>query len=147
MEEENSQEKQQEFQRMVTELRESQQDVESLQNQIEILSSSINEIENTIETVGSMENVELGTEILVPIGSGTYITAELKDANRLLSDIGAQLVAERKPEEVVKLLKKEKKDFEESLDRAQNRLKELNEKIEDLRPKVQQLMISAQEGS
>lgn len=140
MKENESQEDQQEVQRVVAELREAQQNVESLQSHIEMLSSLIGEVESTRETVDGLEDVEPGTEILVPLGSGTYVTAEIKSTDKLLSELGADLVAERSSNGVNKLLKKQKKDFENSLEQAQNKLKELTEKIEDLRPRAQKLL-------
>lgn len=140
MKENESQDDQQEVQRVVAELREAQQNVESLQSHIEMLSSLIGEVESTRETVDGLEDVEPGTEILVPLGSGTYVTAEIKSTDKLLSELGADLVAERSSNGVNKLLKKQKKDFENSLEQAQNKLKELTEKIEDLRPRAQKLL-------
>lgn len=137
---------QQEFQRIASEIREVQQNIETLQSQSELLSDSIEEVENTIETVEGMEDVESGTEILVPIGSDTYMPAEIKSTDRFLSSLGADLVAERKPQEVIKLLNKQKKDFEDSLDRIEDRIEELNEEIEDLREKGQKLMSESQQS-
>lgn len=140
MEEKESQDDQQEVQRVVTELREAQQNVESLQSHIEMLSSLISEVENTRETVDGLEDVDPGTEILVPLGSGTYITAEIKSTDKILSELGADLVAERSSDGVNKLLKKQKKDFENSIEQARDKLKELTKKIEDLRPRAQKLL-------
>lgn len=139
--EENEQE---EFQQIATELREAQQRIEALERQTEVINNSINEIENTTETVKGMEEMKSGTEILVPIGSGSYVTAEVKNPDRILSNLGADLVAERKPEEVTKLLEKQKKDFENSLQQTQEKIEELKDKIEELRPKAQELMAKAQ---
>lgn len=146
MEEERSQKNQQEFQRILTELRGTQQNIESLQAQAEVLSNSIEETEVTLETIEGTKNAEEGKEILVPIGSDTYIPAEIKNPDKVLSNIGVDLVSERGPEEVMKLLNKQKKDFEESLEKIRNRIEELNEKIEDLRPEAQKLMQKSQES-
>lgn len=132
------------IQQIVTELRQSQQEVENLQSQVEILSSSLEEVEVSIETVEGIEDFESGQEILVPIGSGSYVPAEIKDPERILSELGADLVAEKNPEEVKKLLEKRKSDFEDSLEQTRERMEELREKIEELRPKAQRLMAQAQ---
>lgn len=137
---------QEEFQRLASEIREAQQNVESLQKQSDLLSDSIEEVENTLETVEGMDDVEPGTEVLVPIGSDTYLPAELKTTDRFLSNLGADLVAERGPKEVEKLLEKQEKDFQESLERIQDRIEELNEEIEELRGKGQELVSQSQQA-
>ncbi len=128
MEEEAPGEKQEKAQQVVGELREAQQNVENLQTQSKILSNSIEEIKTTIETVEGLEDVEPGTEILVPIGSDSYIPAEIKSTESVLSNLGADLVAEQSPKEVTKLLEKQEKDFEESLEKIQDRIEELEGK-------------------
>lgn len=146
MEKESPQGDQEEFRRVLADLREAQSQIESLQAQTEVLSDQMQEIENTMETLEGMEEVEEGTEILVPIGSGSYIPAEVKDPNKILSDIGAGLVAERTPKKVMDLVERWKSDLEESQERIQERIEELNEKVEELRPKAQQLLARRQAG-
>ncbi|KXB06910.1 hypothetical protein AKJ51_02520 [candidate division MSBL1 archaeon SCGC-AAA382A20] len=138
--------KQEELQQVVGELREAQQNVEILQSQSEELKNSINEIESTKETLEGIEEVEAGTELLVPLGSGSYLPVEAHKPDKVLMDLGADLVAERSPEKVSELIDKQKKDIEGSLEEIQNRIKKLNEKIEELRPKAQELIEEAQSG-
>ncbi len=132
-EEETPQAKQQKLQQMMTEIREAQQNIETLENQIEVINNSIAEIESTEETLEGIENIEPGTEILVPIGSGSYIPAEIKDPDKVLTELGADLVAERPPKKVTKLVEKEKNDLEDSLEKAQDRIEDLEDKIEELK--------------
>ena len=141
---ENEQETQEELQRVVSELRGAQQNVERLQNQINLLEDSIEEVEATIETIEGVKEFESGSRILVPIGAGSYIVAEVQNPDKILTDLGAELVAERKPDEAIESHEKQKTDLQTSLENTKDRLEELNEKIEDLRPKAQQLMGQSQ---
>ncbi len=146
-EEETPQEKQQKLQQMMGQIREAQQNIEALESQIEVINNSINEVESTEETLDGIENIDPGTEILVPIGSGSYIPAEIKDPERILTELGADLVAERPPKKVIKLVEKQKKDLEDSLEEAKERIEDLEDKIEELRPQAQQLMAEVRSGS
>lgn len=142
-----SDEERDEFQQELTELRDAQRTIERLEAQSEALSNSIEETESTMETLEGLEDAEAGSEILVPIGSGSYIPAEIKEPDRILSDLGSDLVAERSPKEVTKLLKKRKKDYEDSKEQAQEKIEELSDRIEELRPKLQSYMARAQAES
>ena len=144
MDEQITDEERKEFQQELAELREAQNTVERLEGQTEALSSRIEEIESTLETLDGLDDAESGSEILVPIGSGSFIPAEIKDPDRVLSNLGAELVAERPPKEVKKLLNKRKKDFENSREQAEEKIEELEDRIEELRPKMQKFMARAQ---
>ncbi len=134
------QQKQEELQKMMSEIRESQQNIEALEKQIEVINSSIKEVESTEETLEGIEDIESGSEILVPIGSGSYIPAVIKDTEKVLTELGADLVAESPPEKVIDLVGKRRKDLEESLEEAQERIDELKSNIEKMRPEAQKLM-------
>lgn len=133
-------ESQEDIQQIVGELREAQQNIEVLQSQKEVIQNSINEIESTKETLEGIEDVEPGTELLVPIGSGSYLPVEVQNPDRILSELGADLVAERPPEEVSKLIDKQKNDLEDSLETTEDKIEELTDKIEELRPKAQEMI-------
>lgn len=133
-------------QRIVGELRQAQQNVEKLQSQKEILTNSIEELENTMETVDKLENVEEGTEILVPIGAGSYVTAEIKQTDKILCDLGAELTAEKGHSETKKLLEKRKSELEDSLEENEQKIEDLNDRISELRPKAQKMMAQDQQG-
>ena len=147
MNERISPEEREEFQNELTELREAQRTIERLEAQSEALSNSIEEIKSTMETLEGLEDAETGSEILVPIGSGSFVPAEIKKPNKILSNLGSDLVAERSPKEVTKLLKKRKKDYENSKEQAQEKIEELSDRIEELRPKLQSYMARAQAES
>lgn len=146
MAEEKPEEGQEGFQRVVAELRQAQQRIENLEKQAEMLKNTMEEIENTKETLDGLKDISPGTEILVPIGAGSYIPAEVKDPDKVLSDLGAEIVAEKNPEDTKNYLENERKDFEKSIEKTEERIEELGEKVEELRPKAQKLMAQAQAG-
>ncbi len=145
--EEGPQEGEEEFRRVVSELRQTQQNIEALQERIEMIKTSIEEIEKTKETLEGLDDVESDTEIMVPIGSGVFVPAEIKNPENVLSEIGADLVAERAPEEVIKMLDKRKSDLKDSREEAEEKVEELEDKVEELRPKAQQLMSEREGGA
>lgn len=147
MEDEGPKESQEDIQRVINEIRQAQQNVEILEGQIGVISSSIEEIESTIETLENLEEADPDSEILVPIGAGSYLPAKIEDPDKVLSNLGADLVAERTPGKVTKMIEKRKKDLESSLDEARNRKEELEDRIDELRPQAQQMMARAQAES
>ncbi|KXB02968.1 hypothetical protein AKJ48_04360 [candidate division MSBL1 archaeon SCGC-AAA261O19] len=138
--EEKTEGESQELQKILLDLRESQQRAQGLQTQIKLLSNSVEEIDNTIGTIQGIKNMNSETDILVPIGGNSFLKAKLIETDKVLSGFGAELVAERNPDQAIEFLEQQKKEFNESIERARGELEKLSQHIEDLRPKAEELM-------
>lgn len=143
---EKTEDENQELQKILLDLRESQQRAQGLQSQMNLLSNSVEEIENTIETIQGIKKLDSETDILVPIGGNSFLKAKLIETNKVLSGFGAELVAERNPDQAIEFLEGQKKEFNESIERARGELEKLSQHIEDLRPKAEELMAKAEGG-
>lgn len=130
----------QELQKILTDLRQSQQRAQNLQNQMNYLSNSVEELKVTIETIQGMKKLDSQTDILVPIGSNSFLRAKLVEADKVLSGFGAELVAERDPDQAIKFLDDQKKEFNESIEQIEEEMENIQEHIEELRPKAEELM-------
>ncbi|KXB02380.1 hypothetical protein AKJ44_00585 [candidate division MSBL1 archaeon SCGC-AAA261F17] len=138
--EEKTEGESQELQKILLDLRESQQRAQGLQTQIKLLSNSVEEIDNTIGTIQGIKNMNSETDILVPIGGNSFLKAKLIETDKVLSGFGAELVAERNPDQAIEFLEQQKKEFNESIERARGELEKLSQHIEDLRRKAEELM-------
>ncbi|UCH02232.1 MAG: prefoldin subunit alpha [Candidatus Bathyarchaeota archaeon] len=77
--------------RMVFELRVLEETVNTLQTRIGFINAAIRELQIANETINGIKNEDKGSHILVPIGGGSYINAQITDTKNLLVGIGANV--------------------------------------------------------
>lgn len=135
----------QKLQQILIELENSGNAAEVLRRQIGVLSSSINEILMTTETIKGVESLKEDSEILVPIGSDSFIRAKTIETDKVLTGLGADVAAKREAKDAIDMLGRQKKEFEESIEKAREELEKLNKRIEELKPKAEQLLAKARE--
>ena len=96
--------------------------LESLARQEELLQLSLEEYMRAKETISRYRQAGKGAEILVPVGAGAFLIAQVKEDSKALINVGSDIV------------------FEEGVDRATERLderiKQLEEAIESLGERV-----------
>ncbi|KXB02599.1 hypothetical protein AKJ45_02700 [candidate division MSBL1 archaeon SCGC-AAA261F19] len=138
-----SREERQELQRVAIELEQAQQTSEKLERRIDLLSMSKSEIERATETVQGVNKLDAETEILVPIGSDSFIKAKLTRPDKVLSGLGGDLVAELGYEEAVEMLGKRRGEVEKSIEETEKKLQKISERIEGLKPRAEQLVAKA----
>lgn len=144
--EEFSEEDRQELQKVLINLEQLRQAAEELGNQIDVLSTRLSEFEATIDTIEGVKGIEEGTEILVPIGSDSYLISKLTEPDKVLSGLGANLVAERGSDEGIEALNKQKDEVEKAIGRLREEIGRVNNRIEELGPKAEQLLARAKKS-
>ncbi len=109
--------------------------IENLQKQVEALEISIQEHERAIETMESYRNMD-GDEILIPIGAGVFISANVNSKKSMIS-IGNNYFTELSPEGIVEKLKSRKGDMENLKSKLIQDLYKLQENYAVLSAKVE----------
>jgi len=85
-------EKQEKLQKLYVEFQVLNNSIKQLEKQNEALETQLMELMVTNQSLDDMKKVESGTEILVPISSGIYAKAELKDTNSFTVNVGSNIV-------------------------------------------------------
>ncbi|MAH33559.1 prefoldin subunit alpha [archaeon] len=85
------------------------QHIKQLEKQNTVLNSQMTELIITNQGLEDMKKVKKDTEILVPLSSGIYAKAELKDSNNFIVNVGSNLT-------IVKDLTSTKKLIETQVD-------------------------------
>jgi len=135
----------QRLQRILTELGDYQTTADLLRQQLSILASSISELSMTVETVKTIKGLKPDTEVLVPIGSDSFATAKVALTDRVITGLGANIVAERSVEDAVRMLEARITEFGQAMEQARQELEKLGERIEALRPEAERIFAKAKE--
>jgi prefoldin alpha subunit len=135
------------------ELRNLTNEIEQLQNQanvhnqnLELLTMSVQEMRQTVETLEELKNTEPGREILLPLGTGSFIKSTLKKNDRVIIGIGAGFSVEKEVDEAKAIVDKRIQETDTALQQTRERLAEISGRLEELTPHWQNLYRELSEG-
>jgi len=81
-----------------------EQQMQQVQKQLRIIDQQMQELNMTEQALDELKNTKAGTEILVPMASGIFVKAELKDNKDLAVNVGADTVVKKNVDEAKKLI-------------------------------------------
>lgn len=134
-----------ELQEMLIRIRQYQVQAEALAQQVAIAQSAISEHDTAISTIKSLKDTEKDSELLVPIGAGSYIHAKFNSVERIIVELGSGVSAERDSDGAVDILEGRKEDLGKSYTEANGRLAKLEQEIQRLQSIVQSAVNQAQQ--
>lgn len=138
--------KRQELQRVLMELEAYKRQMESLREEIQLLDSTMAELGSSLAALDALKENKAGTEILVSIGSGSFIRAELKDTGKVIVGAGAGVSIEKGVEEAKEILKKRGDEITGAMEKLQKGAVELNNRLVNLNEEYERLAREIQAG-
>lgn len=138
MENPKNMEERQKLEQMMAELNQLQQQGEAIAKQVEQLNISLTDIKSASEALKGIEG-QTGKEMLIPVGAGCFINAELKSED-IVVGVGAQVAVKKTREETVETLENETQEVEELIRTLTGQLDNINQTIATQRPEAERLM-------
>ena len=120
------------------------QQLESIEMQLQYLQSTLMDYQRAKMTVEQLNAVDDNSEILIPVGAGTFVSGSLKNASNVLIGIGAGIVIEKSVDEAMGKLDERIKRIQENLDKMVSLGQKIQFDAEELSHKTQQMMEEAQ---
>jgi len=118
----------------------------TLAKQLELIESSVNENLRAKETLLNYKKSGEDTELLVPIGGDVFIFASPKNNSKAISSVGAGVAVENSANETVKriddklkMLNDAGKKIAEDMEKTQNEIDDLSEKVEKMYAKLRNM--------
>ena len=134
---------QKKLQRILGELSSHQSTAEALHQHLSLLAASLSELSMTLEVIKTVKGLKPGTDILVPMGSDSFVTAKLATTEKVITGLGADVAAERSSEDALTVLEARRTELEQALNRAREELGRLEERMEALRPEAERILEKA----
>ena len=131
------------LQRILGELSNHQAAAEALRHHLSLLAASLSELSMTLEAIKTVKGLKPGTDILVPMGSDSFITAKLGTTDKVSTGLGADVAAERSTTDATVVLQDRRQELEQALGKAREELGKLGERIEALRPEAERILEKA----
>jgi len=138
-------EEREKLERILSELSDHQSTAEALRQHLSLLAASLSELSMTLEVINTVKRLKPGTDILVPMGSDSFITAKLGTTDKVITGLGADVAAERSSEDALKVLEVRRTELAQALDRARDELEKLGERMEALRPEAERILEKAKQ--
>lgn len=124
------------FRRLITELRLLEGTADALQSRINLVNAALTELAFASTTIEGLEKEAKGTPLLVPIGGGSFINAEVATTENMVVGMGAGVSVEKPREEAKQIIERRITELQKSLNTLQQQLAQV---VEQMRMKRQQL--------
>ena len=140
-----SKEEQQRLQQIFNELQNCEAMAELLKQQMNIMANSLTELSTTVETIKTIKGLKPNTEILVPIGSDSFVTAKLAVTDKVITGLGADVSAEQNVDGAKQMLETRIAELERVLEQARQELEKIGKQMEELRPEADRILTKTKE--
>lgn len=125
-----------EIRRLLAAYEQYQAQADEISHQLGLTQIASQGLERALGAVETLEEAEVGQEILVPIGSGSFIHGKLASRENVVLNVGAGVSIEKSPAEAKEILKLRKNEV---LD-GSKKLTEVLAKIDQEMQKIQGIM-------
>jgi prefoldin alpha subunit len=135
--------KEEEITRNLTLIEYYKEQLNALDTQSQYIQAALADYQKGKITIEQVKRIKEDSEILIPVGGGTFITGTVKNPNKVLMDIGAGYISEKTIEEGIKKIDERIKRVQESQERLLSQAQKLQIEANELSEKTQKLMNEA----
>lgn len=128
-----------EFRKLIVELRLLEQTAEALQSRINMVNAVITDLTYANRTLEGLEKEEKNPELFVPIGGSSYIKAKLGDRDKVIVGMGAGVSVEKTWQEAKDIIKKRLENLEKTKASLQQQFAQVAGKVDEDRNKLEAL--------
>ncbi len=136
--------KQQELQGIVGEIENYKRRMEELSRQGQLIENTALELNSTIEALNALAENKPGTTILVPLGSGSFARAELKDTEKVIVGIGSNISVEKNTADAKKVIETRVEELNSTFEKIQKTAIGVNNKLIELNSEYERLIRAIQ---
>lgn len=115
---------------LVNQHREFQKRAEMVQQQIGMVQISIEDCNRALNTVEEISNVSEGSEMMFPVGSGSFVYATISHVDKIVVDVGAGISVERPVADAKDILQRRKERLTTALDNMNNALLQISQQMQ-----------------
>jgi len=120
------------------------QQLESIDAQLQYLLTVLAEYQRAKTTVEQLHAADPNTEVLIPLGGGTFVNGSVKDTSNVLIGIGAGLVVEKSIDEALVKLDDRSKKIQQNQEKIVAIGQKIQSDAEELSKKTQKMIEEAQ---
>jgi prefoldin alpha subunit len=134
-----------ELQALMMEAEQYKRQMESINRQMQILETTIEELRGSMNALSALEENKAGTEILVSLGSGSFIRAKLMETEKVIVGVGSALSLEKTIPEARKFFEDRVKQAGDAQEKMRAAAAETTEAIQALDDEYRHLISHMQQ--
>jgi prefoldin alpha subunit len=119
------------------ELRELDGEIKKVNTHVENIDEQLSELQSNKQILSKFIELKSGDDLRVPLVSGVYFKAELKDTKHVMVNVGANVTVEKTPLEVIEILEGQVNELTEYRATLVGQMKQLIERIEKIQKEVE----------
>jgi prefoldin alpha subunit len=135
-----------EIRRLLAAYQQYQAQAEAIARQLGLTQLTAEGLDRALRAVEAMETAEEGTEMLVPIGSGSFIHAKLASKEKVVLNVGAGINIEKAPAEAKESLKVRKAEVVEGSKKLNEMLGKIDQEMQRIQAIMEKFEESQQQG-
>lgn len=120
--------------------------MEAINRQMQMMESTMEELRGSLAALSAIEETKEGTEVLVSIGSDSFIKAKLADTGRVIVGVGSSLSMEKSVPEARKYYEARLAQATEAQEKLRKAALETADAIRDLDEEYQRVVSHVQQG-
>jgi len=140
----SQQEKEKQLRRFVTEMRMMEGSVDVLNQRLQLLTASISELRLAQGSLRDLKGVESGNSLLVPVGGGVFMDAQLGDISKVVVGIGADVSVEMYYDKAVEEIGERLQEMEQAQGAVQQQLGQILAQLESHQGMAERLSMELQ---
>jgi prefoldin alpha subunit len=109
---------------------------ESISQQINVVGITIKDVETALITITTLKDEPAGIETLVPIGFGSFVKANLVNADTIVVGIGAGVSVEKNIDDAKSFLEKRKDELIKYKEQLNNTIAKLSHELQTIEKSV-----------
>ncbi|WP_094226569.1 prefoldin subunit alpha [Methanolobus psychrotolerans] len=112
--------------------REFQRRAEMMQQQMGMVQLSVEDCSRALNIIEELNNVSMGSEMMFPIGSGSFVYANISHTDKVVVDIGAGVSVETPIADAKDILQRRKGRLAAALENMNNTLLQLGQQMQTI---------------
>lgn len=117
-------------------LQQLQSEAEAIQRKIFELELVDSQLEKTIESLEYFNSLDEGVEALMNLGGGVFAYVDVKNAKKMLVDVGAGVVIEKEVGEAIDFLKKKREIIQQNVTTLEQALRQIVERARQIQEEI-----------
>ena len=140
----SQQDKEKQLRRLVTEMRMMEGSVDVLNQRLQLLTSSISDLRLAQGSLRDLKGVESGNPLLVPVGGGVFMDAQLGDISKVVVGVGADVSVEMEYKKAVEDIGERLQKMEQAQGAVQQQLGQILAQLESHQGMAERLSMEIQ---
>jgi len=140
----SQQDKEKQLRRLVTEMRMMEGSVDVLNQRLQLLTSSISDLRLAQGSLRDLKGIESGNPLLVPVGGGVFMDAQLGDISKVVVGVGADVSVEMEYKKAVEDIGERLQKMEQAQGAVQQQLGQILAQLESHQGMAERLSMEIQ---